>query len=139
MNYYEVTSKVMRLIQNLHRLDGDMEFIQTVGVGPFEVENCVGEPTLPDIHLTIHEQLTGWMSVTDCLFAHANVLAEKMAEAQEQESLAVESLFSESEMRKKEIKKLKRNIELKNERIKKLKKDIEDRIERKTELKINSN
>jgi predicted RNase H-like nuclease (RuvC/YqgF family) len=133
MNYYETTSKAMRLIQNLHELNGDMEFIQMVGEGPLEGKDC------DEAYATIHEQHEGWLEVCNSMFSLVAELMKKCAAHKEEEEVAIESLFSESEMRKKEIQKLKRNIELKNERIKNLKKDIEDRIERKKELKINSN
>ena len=120
MNYYKATSEMMGLIQDLHKLNGDMEWIKTEGVGPFEGENLDG-PKCPDVHGAIYEQLQGWMNISNYFLDFVNHFSEQLAEARDNEQDAIDDLHRESEKRTKVIENLKRRIELKNKRIRELK------------------
>jgi len=121
MNYYKATSKTLRLIKRLHELNGDMDFINTEGEGPFEGENLDGSSKCPEVHGVISEQLQGWMEVSSFFLEHADHQFEQLAEAREYEMNAIDDLHRESEKRTKVIENLKRRIELKNKRIRELK------------------
>lgn len=124
MNYYKATSEMIRLIQDLHKLNGDMEYVETRGEGPFEGVNPAGYSKCPDVHGEIHEQLQGWMKVSNFFLEHADHQFEQLAEARENEKDAIDDLHRESEERTGIIENLKRKIQLKNKRIREIKQKL---------------
>jgi hypothetical protein len=123
MNYYKATSETLRLIQDLHKLNGDMEWVKTEGVGPFEGENLDGSKC-PDVHGAIYEQLQGWMNISNYFLDIVNHFSEQLAAAQETEKDAIDELYRESEKRTKIIENLKRKIQLKNKSIREIKQKL---------------
>ena len=99
-----------------------MEYICCHFAGPLEDEE-------PEVHQRIHEQLQGWMNVSNYFLDFINDLFEVREDLQEEVRLAEKSLLGEHEVKMKKIESLKRRIELKNKKIRELKATVSNKAD----------
>jgi DNA anti-recombination protein RmuC len=122
MNYYKAVSETGKLIQSLHRLNQDMEWVACRGAGPLEDED-------PEVHERIQQQLQGWMNISNYFLDFINDIFEERDDFVEELERAKESLLSEHEVKTKKIENLKRRIELKNKKIRELKAAVSNKAD----------